>query len=207
MSGKTRVFIIDDHLVVRDGLSLILQLQSDMRVVGQAANGAEALPMIRTATPDVIVMDILMPVMDGIAATSEIIRMVPDAHILLLTSTTDTGKIQSALQSGATGAISKSAPREELLAAIRHVACGKPFFSEDIAAALENARKPIALSPRQQEMLDLIAKGLTNTDIARCCHLSTASVKFHLLALFRKLRAANRTEAVTIAMREQLLKI
>lgn len=200
-----RILIADDHAVIRDGLSMILGLQDDFSVVGQARDGQEAVQLAHQLTPDVVVMDMMMPKLDGCAAARKITAENPDVRVLILTSYTESSKILQAIHAGACGAIGKNAPREELLSAIRAVARGKSAFSPEIKQLMAESRDIPALSPRQREVLEAIARGLTNDDIARQHGLSRAAIKFHLLELYRKLGVANRTEAVSLAMRKHLL--
>ena len=200
-----RILIADDHAVIRDGLSMILGLQDDFTVIGQAQDGLEAVELCRRSAPDVVIMDLMMPKLDGCAATQKITSENPDIRILLLTSYTESSKILHAIKGGASGAIGKNAPREELLSAIRSVAGGKTVFSDEIKQLMAETKDIPVLSPRQKEVLVALSRGLTNDDIARQYNLSRAAIKFHLLELYRKLGVANRTEAVSIAMKRHLL--
>ena len=200
-----RILIADDHAVIRDGLSMILGLQDDFTVIGQAQDGLEAVELCRRSAPDVVIMDLMMPKLDGCAATQKITSENPDIRILLLTSYTESSKILHAIKGGASGAIGKNAPREELLSAIRSVAGGKTVFSDEIKQLMAETKDIPVLSPRQKEVLEALSRGLTNDDIARQYNLSRAAIKFHLLELYRKLGVANRTEAVSIAMKRRLL--
>ena len=200
-----RILIADDHAVIRDGLSMILGLQDDFTVIGQAQDGLEAVELCRRSAPDVVIMDLMMPKLDGCAATQKITSENPDIRILLLTSYTESSKILHAIKGGASGAIGKNAPREELLSAIRSVAGGKTVFSDEIKQLMAETKDIPVLSPRQKEVLEALSRGLTNDDIARQYNLSRAAIKFHLLELYRKLGVANRTEAVSIAMKRLIL--
>ncbi len=200
-----RILIADDHAVIRDGLSMILGLQDDFAVIGQAQDGLEAVELCRRSAPDVVIMDLMMPKLDGCAATQKITSENPGIRILLLTSYTESSKILHAIKGGASGAIGKNAPREELLSAIRSVAGSKTVFSDEIKQLMAETKDIPVLSPRQKEVLEALSRGLTNDDIARQYNLSRAAIKFHLLELYRKLGVANRTEAVSIAMKRHLL--
>ena len=200
-----RILIADDHAVIRDGLSMILGLQDDFTVIGQAQDGLEAVELCRRSAPDVVIMDLMMPKLDRCAATQKITSENPNIRILLLTSYTESSKILHAIKGGASGAIGKNAPREELLSAIRSVAGGKTVFSDEIKQLMAETKDIPVLSPRQKEVLEALSRGLTNDDIARQYNLSRAAIKFHLLELYRKLGVANRTEAVSIAMKRHLL--
>ena len=200
-----RILIADDHAVIRDGLSMILGLQDDFTVIGQAQDGLEAVELCRRLTPDIVIMDLMMPKLDGCSATQRITSENPNVRVLILTSCTESSKIFRTVKSGAAGAIGKDAPREELLSAIRAVAGGKAAFSAEIKQLMEEAKDRPVLSPRQKEVLEAISRGLTNNDIARQHNLSRAAIKFHLMELYRKLGVSNRTEAVSVAMRSHLL--
>jgi len=202
-----KLLIADDHAVVRDGLATILNLQKDFTVVGQADDGRAAIVQAKKLRPDVIIMDLMMPVMDGAEATCAIRRENPEVKVLLLTTYGSSAQLKAALDDGADGALSKTCPKEELFAAIRDVAAGKRILSSEIRASLKSDSSLEKLSPRQMQMLQSIVRGLTNKDIAKELGLSLGVVKFHLAELFRKLGAANRSEAVAIALKKHLLKI
>lgn len=176
-----------------------------VQVSGSVQDGLEAVELCRWSAPDVVIMDLMMPKLDGCAATQKITSENPDIRILLLTSYTESSKILHAIKGGASGAIGKNAPREELLSAIRSVAGGKTVFSDEIKQLMAETKDIPVLSPRQKEVLEALSRGLTNDDIARQYNLSRAAIKFHPLELYRKLGVANRTEAVSIAMKRHLL--
>lgn len=206
-SRKTTVLIADDHSIVRMGMSALLSAEGDIEVVAEAKNGIEAVAAARDNQPDVIVMDIEMPKMDGIAATTEILSRQPDAKILILTSFAASDRIAKAIRAGALGAILKNADDSEMVAAVRTVAQGKACVARDVQRMfLEDPPAP-ELSPRQREILGSITKGLTNADIARQLGISVDMVKKHINALLQKMDAANRSEAVAIALRKHLLKM
>ena len=207
MPAKLKILIVDDHAIVRDGLAAILKFQKDMTVVGEADDGQSAIQKAQDLHPDVILMDLMMPSMNGADATAAIKQTLPETQILLLTSYGTSSELSRAFKNGATGAITKSLPKEELLAAIRNVAAGMRIASPEIEQTLNEESETPTLTPRQLEILRSLARGLTNDDIAHEFGLSKAGVKFHLLTIFRKLNVANRTEAVAIAMRKHLLKM
>ena len=207
MSAKLKILIVDDHAIVRDGLAAILKFQKDMTVVGESDDGQSAIQKAQTLHPDVILMDLMMPNMNGADATAAIKRILPETQILLLTSYGTSAELSRAFKNGATGAITKSLPKEELLAAIRNVAAGQRVASTEIEQTLNEDSETPTLTPRQLEILHSLTRGLTNDDIAHEFGLSKAGVKFHILSIFRKLNVANRTEAVAIAMRKHLLKM
>ena len=206
MPAKLKILIVDDHAIVRDGLAAILKFQKDMTVVGEADDGQAAIQKAQELRPDVILMDLMMPNMNGADATAAIKQALPETHILLLTSYGTSSELSRAFRNGATGAITKSLPKEELLAAIRNVANGTRVASSEIEQTLKEEADMPSLSPRQLEILHSLTRGLTNDDIAREFGLSKAGVKFHLLTIFRKLNVANRTEAVGLASRKHLFQ-
>lgn len=202
-----KLLIADDHAVVRDGLATILNLQKDFSVIGQADDGRTAIAQATKLRPDVVIMDLMMPVMDGVEATRTICRDNPDVKVLLLTTYASSARLKAALDVGVAGALSKTCPKEELFSAIRDVAAGKRVLSSEIRAFIKSDSATEDLSPRQMQMLQSIVRGLSNKDIAQEYGLSLSAVKFHLIALFRKLGAANRTEATAIALQRHLLKV
>ena len=205
--SKLRILIADDHTLVRMGISALLSSQRDMAVVGQAANGAQAVSEALRLRPDIVIMDLMMPVKDGIAATGEIKRALPGTEVLVLTTYTTTDGIANALSSGARGAVFKSDANDELLTAIRAVAGGQKFVSPAIKRLFASDPPADPLSPRQSDILQGIIDGKSNVDIAKDLGISPAVVRDHTSVIFSKLGVTNRTEAVAIAMRKQLLKI
>ena len=206
MPSKLKVLIVDDHAIVRDGLAAILKFQKDMAVVGEADDGQSAIQKAQELHPDVILMDLMMPNMNGADATAAIKQILPDAQILILTSYGTSSDLSRAFRNGATGAITKSLPKEELLSAIRNVANGIRVASPEIEQTLKEEADMPSLTPRQLEILHSLTRGLTNDDIARELGLSKAGIKFHLLTIFRKLNVSNRTEAVGLASRKHLFQ-
>ena len=206
MEPKIRILIADDHLIVCTGLSALLGTEKDMEVVGTAKNGIEALRETMRLKPDVVIMDLMMPKMDGVAATAEIAAKAPESRVVLLTTFGTSDGIAHALAAGAKGAILKNTDNAELARAIRKVARGGEFISSDIQQQLA-ADPPIPqLTPRQQEILAAMVRGLTDRDIARQLGIRLDGVNDHVRAILAKIGAANRTEAVAIAMRKHLLK-
>ena len=204
---KLKLLVVDDHSVVRDGLAAILNLQKDFAVIGQADDGRSAIQLADALSPDVIIMDLMMPVMNGSDATKEIVSRHPGMKILILTTYGTSSLLTSAFDNGATGAIAKTCPKEELFSAIRNVCSGQKVISDEIKQFLNEEADSESLSLRQMQMLSSLSRGLTNRDIAEEFGLSYGVVKFHLKELFRKIGASSRTEAVAIAMRKHLLKI
>ena len=205
--SKLRILIADDHALGRMGLSALLTAQRDMTVVGQAKNGAEAVTETLRLRPDIVFMDLMMPVKDGIAATGEIKAALPDTKIIILTTYTTSDGIMRALDSGAIGAVFKSDAYDELLPAIRAVSDGKKFISPAIQRQFESDPPADPLSPRQTDILKGIVDGKTNTDIAKDLGISPTVVRDHTSIIFEKLGVTNRTEAVAAALRKPLLKI
>ena len=204
---KIRLLIADDHAVVRTGLATLLDSTGGIDVVGEAENGDIAVAKALKLKPDVVVMDILMPVKDGVAATREIKSALPKTKILILTTSTVAAEISAAIDAGASGAISKSANNDALAEAIKSIAAGQRVISPEIADLLSDSSNGYELTDRQIEILRLVSKGLPNTDIAAQIGVSPNTVKKHLEAIFKRLGAFNRSEAVAIALRENLLKL
>ena len=202
-----RILIADDHALLRHGLVMVFALHNDLSVVGEAKNGFEALKLAKATSPDVVIMDLSMPGMDGVEATRQIHEAVPSAKILILTTFGTSADVARTLRKGASGALVKDAGDDELVKAIRSVASGKQAFSREIKAMLKNEPEPPELTERQQELLASIVKGLASEAIAADLGISAYSVNQQLDAIRKKLGAANRAEAVAIALRKHLLKI
>ncbi len=202
-----KILIADDHSLLRHGLAMVFALHDDLRVIGEAKNGVEALNLAKTTLPDVVVMDLSMPEMDGVEATRQIHAAVPSAKILILTTFGTSADVARALREGASGALVKDADDDELVRAIRSVASGKQAFSREIKAMLKSEPEPPELTKRQRELLSSIVQGLASDAIAATLGISTYSVNQQLDAIRKKLGAANRAEAVAIALRKHLLKI
>lgn len=203
---KISVLIVDDHLITRLGLKSLLDTCPDITVVGDAADGEEALALVAKTRPDVAIVDLMMPGMDGVETTRRIAAKHPDTRVLILTTFGTADGIGHALEAGALGALMKDAKAETLLAAVRTVADGKRSVAPQIARILRNDPPRPTLSPRQTEILGLVTQGRSNKEIAQTLSLSTAMVNEHVNAIFAKLGAANRTEAAAIALRKHLLK-
>ena len=201
------VLIADDHAIVRMGLAALISAETDIEVVGEAKNGIEAVRESLRLAPDVIIMDIMMPKKDGVAATQEIHEKLPTAKVLILTSVSASDSITRALAAGASGAILKNAENQSVIDAIREIVAGKQVIAKEVRRLIRKDPPAPQLSPRQQEILSSLTRGLTNDDIGKQLGISVPSVKTHLSALFNKLGAANRAEAIAIALRKHLLKI
>lgn len=205
--AKIKVLIADDHAIVRMGLRSILGTQNDIEVVGDADDGKRAISETFRLKPDVVMMDLMMPVMNGLEATEEILRQRPVTRILLLTSYGMADDIAHALELGAAGALSKGLASTNLLNAIRDVAAGKTVISPEIKKNIAEHPPVPQLTDRQVKILQAIADGSSNKEVADRLNIRIDSVQEHIAAIVRKLGAANRTEAVTIALRKHLLKI
>jgi len=203
---KIRVLIVDDHAIVRMGMVALLNAQRNMEAAGEAKNGELGVRAALKLKPDVVVMDILMPVKDGIEATREIVAALPDAKVLILTTSTSADELAAALEAGATGIIPKTTGNPALLAAIRSVAAGKRTIADEIAGIIESDPPIKGLTEHQLDMLGSIVRGLSNPEIARQFDISENTVRKATSVIFAKLGAANRTEATAIALRKHLLK-
>lgn len=203
---KVKVLIVDDHAVLRMGLASLLGAQPDITVVGDAAGGEAAIAKAVKLSPDAIVMDLSMPGMDGAETTRELLKKRPESKVLVLTTFGTSDGIARALEAGAIGAIMKSAPFDEIVAAIRETAEGVRHVSAEIERILADDPPVPQLSQRQGQILESLVRGLTNGDISRQLGISVDMVKEHMIALFAKIGAANRTEAVAIALRKRLVK-
>ena len=201
------VLLVDDHALIRRGLTDLIRYESDLNVAGEASNGQEAVEAARKLNPDVIVMDLMMPEMDGVEATRRIKAERPDSRILILTTFGTSADVARAMAAGASGAIMKDAETDDQLAAIRAVAAGGKAFSPGIEKALNELQPTPDLTDRQLLILESVTRGLTNRDIATMLGISADAVKQHLAAIFSKLGAANRSEAISIALRKHLLKL
>ncbi len=207
MKQKIRILVADDHAIVRTGLASLLTRLDDIEVVGEACDGREAIAKARRLAPDVVVMDLAMPELDGVGATREILASMPETKILILTSFGTSQDISNALSAGAYGAAYKSIPNAELISAIRRVAEGKRVVSSEIQNIMKNDPPVQGLSPRQLEILESVTRGLSTKQIALQFSISRESVKTHIARIFRKIGAANRAEAITIALKSHLLKV
>ena len=199
-----RVLLADDHAVLRKGLSALMAEYGGIEVVGEAENGVEAVKLATRLKPDVVVMDLMMPVMDGLAATLKILEQMPEANVMVLTTFGEAEAIRTALKSGAKGAVTKDLDPDELVAAIRAVARGERFVShslEGLMAADDGFGK---LTARQREILVDITRGLTNNDISVKYGIAMPTVKEHIRLLFEKLGVANRAEAASLAIRRKM---
>jgi DNA-binding NarL/FixJ family response regulator len=208
-----RVIVADDQQIMREGLVALLELLDDIEVVGDAGNGEQAIRLVREHQPDVVLMDLRMPVMDGIEATSKITREHPGVAVLVLTTYADGESIDSALRAGALGYLTKDAGRVEIASALRSAAAGQSTFDASVSRRLLAALgeqpprrrgNPDGLTAREVEVLSLIAQGLSNGEIAAELFIGETTVKTHINNAFAKIGVRNRAEAVRYAYREGL---
>jgi two-component system, NarL family, response regulator LiaR len=215
MSATIRVFVADDHTIVRAGIRAVLETTDDMDLIGEAANGRQAVDAVAALQPDVILMDLVMPEMDGIEAIRQIRARQPKARILVLTTFAGNDKIFPAIKAGALGYHLKDASAEDLLLAIRRVHRGEPSLHPDVARKLlqelagpkEPPLTPEPLTQREVEVLQLIAQGLDNQQIAGRLVISEATVRTHVSNILGKLHLASRTQAALYALREGLAEL
>ena len=207
MKSKIRVLIADDHTIVRIGLATLLGAEKDIEVVGEAKNGEMAVSESLRLLPDVVIMDMMMPKKDGAEATAELHEKLPSVKVVILTTFGASDGIAQALESGAAGALMKTADDDVIVSTVREVAAGKTVISADIKRILASDPPIQRLTPRQIEVLRSMTRGLTNRDIASQLGICVDRVNDQVAAILTKIGAANRTEAVAIAMRKHLLKI
>ena len=198
---------VDDHPLIRSGLRAVIASEPDMAVVGEAANGEEAIEAYREHRPDVVLMDLRMPVMDGLSATVAIIREFPDAKIVALTTYEGDADIHRALSAGARGYLLKDMMRSQLLQVIRTVQSGQRAIPAAIAARLAEYTPRIELTPRELEVLQLMAKGFSNPEIASTLGRTESTMKVHVSNILQKLQTTDRTEAVTVAIQRGILHL
>lgn len=202
------VLLVDDHLIVREGLRGMLSAEDDLEVVGEAGAGPEAVALVGARAPAVVLMDLRMPGGDGVTATAAITARHPAARVVVLTTYDTDADILRAVEAGAAGYLLKDCSRAELTSAIRAAARGETVLTPSVAARLVNRMRgpqPESLSPREVQVLGLVAVGRTNAEIGRALHIAEATVKTHLLRTFTKLDVSDRTAAVTVARDRGLL--
>src|SRR5512141_914976 len=211
MTSTIRVLLVDDHAIVREGLQMLLAEEADIEVVGEAPNGKEALTLAAAVHPDVILIDLVMPEMDGIEAMQHLRELSPTSHILVLTSFTDDQRVHAAIRAGATGYLLKDVLKPELVRAIRDASQGKPTLHPEAQQRLmqQIAEPPEpslleALTEREREVLRLIAQGKSNKEISATLHLTEGTVKGYVSAILSKLEVADRTQAALYAVKHGL---
>lgn len=209
-----KVIICDDQAIIRDGLEMLLKLEKDIDVLGQAQDGAEAVDMVKNAPPDLVLMDLKMPGMNGIEATRQIRANNPQVKVLVLTTYDDDEWVFDAIRAGASGYLLKDTPREEVIKAVKGTAVGKTFVDPAVAGKLlqqvaGSQAQPATLltdklTEREADVLRLVARGFNNADIAERLHLSEGTVRNHVSAIFAKLEVSDRTQAAVIAIQHGL---
>ncbi len=210
MPDQIRVLIVDDHPVVRTGLLGMLAAQREFAVVGEASNGRQAIELASQLRPDVVLMDLRMPELDGVAATAEIRRQLDRVQVLVLTTYDSDADILRAIEAGAIGYLLKDVPREDLFRAIRAAAKGESALAPAVAARLMGrmrAPPEETLSTREIQVLTMVAEGASNKAIGHQLHISEATVKTHLLHIFDKLGVSDRTQAVTAALQKGIVHL
>ena len=210
-SKPIRVLIVDDHAVVRSGLSAFLFVYQDLELIGEAESGEDAVRLCDQNPPDVVLMDLVMPGMDGVTATRTIRERNPEIQVVALTSFPEEKLVQGALQAGAISYLQKNVSAQRLVEAIRAAHAGKPSLSPEATQALIHAATaPPALghdlTAREREVLSLLAKGLNNTEIGEKLYISHSTVQFHVSSILSKLGVSNRVEAATIAVQHNLVR-
>lgn len=210
MTNPIRVLLVDDHAVVRSGLGKFLLVNPDMQLVGEAADGAEAVQLAALHQPDVVLMDLMMPGMDGVTATRQIHQKYPHIKVIVLTSFSEQNLVQGALLAGATGYLQKNVTAAELANAIRSAHAGRMTLSQEAAQALAQAAAQPQLpgnelTEREREVLRALVDGLNNKEIAKRLVISLGTVKFHVSNIFQKLGVDSRIEAVKIAIEQKIV--
>jgi len=206
MPDEITCLIVDDHEVVREGLRLSLSRASHVRVIGEAGDGATAVALVERRKPDVVIMDVRMPGMDGLEATKEILKVQPDAAVLIFTAFSERSLLARGLESGARGYILKEAPHESLLRALEKVASGEGYIDPALMPAFLSGKEGTdMLTAREREILQLLADGMSNADVAQKLFISQETVKSHVRHILTKLEADTRTHAVAIALRDSII--
>ena len=204
--NKIRILVADDHALLRVGLNTMLNTQPDMTVISEACNGLDAITKAKDLRPDVIIMDLMMPKVDGAEATRQIVESLPETKVIILTSYGTSAELTRAMANGAVGAQVKGSPIDTLLKAIRTVAAGGKAIAPEIRRFLSDKPAPVDLSRRQQEILLAVSHGKTSDQIAADLGISVSAVKQHITAACEKLGASSRAEAAVLALQKHLLK-
>lgn len=207
MPAPLTVLIVDDHFVVRSGLTASLEIEDGITVIGEAKRGDEALPAYQRQRPDVVLMDLQLPGIGGVQATAAIHAHDPQARILVYSTFAHDDEVQAALDAGAAGYVQKSAPRDELITALRRVAAGENHLPPELAQRLTNLRLQATITPREREILALIASGHINKQIAALFDISEDTVKRHVSHILEKLDVHDRAQATAEAIRRGIIKV
>ena len=202
-----RILVADDHYVVRMGITALVNTEPDMEVVGEAADGNQAVEMFQRFHPNLVLMDLRMPAKDGIAATKEIRNANPNARVLMLTTYDGDTDIHRAMEAGAQGYVLKNSTGDKLIPALRAVAAGEKWIPKEIASRLAARKLFEELTPRELQVLQQMAKGLANKEIGDVLKITEHTVKDHLKSILGKLRVADRTEAVTVALQRGIIQL
>lgn len=203
---KIRILLADDHTIVRMGLLSLLSCERDMAVVGEAENGQEAVRLARELRPDVVIMDLMMPLLSGAEATRLIRGENPSANVVVLTSFGQSAELAAAVRNGAAATLLKGADPKDLIDALRAVCAGRQVIPKNVRELVDSLAETAPLTDRQTDILNAVSRGLSNLDIARVLGISEDGVKKHIQSICQKLGASNRAEAAAIAVRKMLLK-
>jgi DNA-binding NarL/FixJ family response regulator len=206
-SEKIRVLIADDHYIVRIGLVTLVNTEPDMEIVAEADDGVQALELFAKHNPDLVLLDMNMPIKNGVQTTIEILSKHPSARVIIITAFDGDEQIHRALQAGARGYIFKNTSGEKLINALRAVVAGERWIPKEVASRLANRESFVELSPREVQVLNELAKGLANKEIADALNITEHTVKDHIKNIMAKLRAADRTEAVTTAIQRGIIQL
>ena len=209
--NQIRILLADDHTVVRSGLSAVLAMQDDFKIVGEAGDGEEAVRLCESLQPDVVLMDLLMPKIDGVTATRTIKERWPKIQIIALTSFKEKEYVEGALKAGASGYLLKNVSADELVAAVRRAIAGQPSLSPEAAQVLiqkvsGSSQPGLDMTEREKEILALMVEGLSNSKIAERLTINQSTVKFHVSNVLSKLGVTSRTEAVAMAVKRHLVE-
>ena len=211
MMKPIRVFVVDDHPMIRHGLASMIKAERELEWVGDANDGADAVRAIPGAAPDVVLMDLVMPVMDGVSAIAALLPLLPQTRFIVLTSLLDPGEMRRALEAGAASVLLKNASAQELITVIRATASGHRVLAPEVTDALETGQRNQArgaeLTARERELLGLMSRGYSNQGISTSLNIALPTVKFHVTNILAKLHADNRTEAVLIAIKHKLVTL
>lgn len=205
--SKIKILIADDHSLMRLGLTALFSHQHDMEVIGEACDGMEAVRLAESLNPDIVVMDLKMPKLDGAEATRRILDVTPDAKVAILTSYGSSDDLVRAVANGAKAVMIKSDPIENIIDSVRKIHAGGEAFPREVLQLVAETPRPAVLTERQQEILHSATMGLTTEDIAKQLDISVSCVLKHFSSIFRKLDVTNRTEAIAVALKKSLLKI